>query len=60
MTPQEAPILTPAEVAELMRVHVKTVRRWIAVGRLPATHINSRVIRVRRTDVEALMRKPAA
>ena len=33
---------TVREVAESLRVHVETVRRWIRDGRLPATRLGDR------------------
>lgn len=45
------------EAGELLGVSVDTVRRRIADGSLPAERIKgSRLIRVRRDDVEALLR----
>ena len=37
------PPLTPREVAERLGVTVRTVQRWIADGRLPATRVGARV-----------------
>ncbi|WP_431840472.1 helix-turn-helix domain-containing protein [Gordonia hongkongensis] len=45
---------TIQQVADHEQVSVKTVRRWIADGRLPAHKIGPRQIRVRRQDVESL------
>ena len=45
--------LTPREVAALLGVTVRTVQRWIAEGRLPATRIGSRV-RVSRSSLSAV------
>lgn len=36
--------ITPAEVAELLRVDVATVRRWITDGALPAYRIGRRLM----------------
>lgn len=33
---EQQPFLTPQEVADLLRVSVYTVRRWIKEGHLPA------------------------
>jgi len=42
--------LTPREVADELGVTVRTVQRWIAGGRLPASRIGSRV-RVSRSSL---------
>ena len=52
--PPTAHNLTVKEVAEFVRAHPKTVRRWIANGDLPATRIG-RDWRVARSDLKALM-----
>jgi excisionase family DNA binding protein len=41
----------PDEVAELLRVHVRTVRRWIAKGKLEAKRTPGMRIRVSRKEV---------
>jgi excisionase family DNA binding protein len=46
----EKPLLTVREVANLMQVHEKTVRRWVAVGKIPCIRVESR-IRFARGDV---------
>jgi predicted DNA-binding transcriptional regulator AlpA len=50
-------LLTPKEVAALLRVDVRTVRRWMEMGRLPQPRrINDRVLYWRRGDVlEAML-----
>ena len=54
--------LSQAEVAEYLGVTTRTVRRYIAIGLLPASRIKgSRLIRIDRGDVDALLRPiPAA
>ncbi|WP_028654858.1 helix-turn-helix domain-containing protein [Nocardioides sp. J54] len=42
------------EAAEILDVSVETVRRWIAAGDLPAERIGKRLLKVNRSDVEAL------
>lgn len=39
-----APLLTATEVAELLRLHAKTVERWARRGRLPCYRIGGRVL----------------
>ena len=45
--------LTPRQVADELGVTVRTVQRWIADGRLPATRVGSRV-RVSRSSLSAV------
>lgn len=54
--------LSQAEVAEYLGITTRTVRRYIAMGLLPANRIKgSRLIRIDRADVDALLRPiPAA
>ncbi|WP_312856201.1 helix-turn-helix domain-containing protein [Nocardioides pelophilus] len=49
--------LTLAEAAELMSVSVKTLRRRIADGTLPAYRCGRRVIRVRVADLEQVLHR---
>ncbi|UJD20876.1 excise [Mycobacterium phage Zimmer] len=51
--PQRASI---AETAEYLGVCTKTVRNYIADGKLKAVRLGPRLIRVERDSVEALMR----
>jgi excisionase family DNA binding protein len=46
--------LTVREAAELLRVSVPTIRRWIASGRLPADRPGVRSLRVRRSSLKRL------
>ena len=50
--------LTPRAVAEELGVTVRTVQRWIADGRLPATRVGSRV-RVSRSSLGGVTSGPA-
>lgn len=45
------------EAAECMSVSVKTIRRWIAEGTLPAYRCGKRAIRVKAEDLEAATRR---
>lgn len=47
--------MTPAEVAEMMRVSMATLARYRTGGRLKATYLTDRSIRYRRSDVVAFM-----
>jgi len=40
-----------------MSVSVKTIRRWIAAGTLPAYRCGSRAIRIKLDDLEAAPRR---
>lgn len=45
---------TPEEVAELCRVHVSTVRRWIAQGQVEAIRLPGGTYRIRAEEVSRL------
>ena len=46
---------TPSQAAEELQVGIKTIYRRIADGSLPAYRIkNSRLVRIRRADIDAL------
>ena len=45
------------EAAQCMSVSVKTIRRWIAAGTLPAYRCGQRAIRIRVEDLEATPRR---
>lgn len=44
-------LLTPREVAELLRVSIITIKRWGKQGKLPAIRINARGDRRYRKEV---------
>ncbi|MBN9611004.1 MAG: hypothetical protein BGO26_16700 [Actinobacteria bacterium 69-20] len=47
--------------AEMLGVTVRSIRRWIADGTIPASRIGSKVVRIREDDLLAAMRPiPAA
>ncbi|WP_082909445.1 helix-turn-helix domain-containing protein [Mycolicibacterium iranicum] len=48
-------LLTINEAAELLKVHHRTIRRFITTGRLPGYHLTARTVRLRRSDVEKLL-----
>jgi excisionase family DNA binding protein len=50
------PRLSIQETADYLGICSKTVRRYIAEGRLKAVRIGPRLIRVERDSLEALMR----
>jgi len=43
------------EVADYLGVHIKTIQKWAAEGRLPAWRIGNMYLRFRKSDVEALL-----
>ncbi|MGB8385196.1 MAG: helix-turn-helix domain-containing protein [Dermatophilaceae bacterium] len=45
-----------AEAAERTHVSVRTLRRWIAQGRLNAYRAGPRLLRINPDDVDAMMR----
>ncbi len=51
--------LTLAEVAAMHKASIKTVRRWIAAGILPAYRVGPRMLRVRPADAEVQRPVPA-
>lgn len=43
--------LTTKEIASMLKVHILTIRRWIASGKLPATFLGKE-FRIKRADFE--------
>jgi excisionase family DNA binding protein len=50
-------LLKVSEVAKLLRVAESTVRGWIVRGEVPAVRLPGGVYRIRREDVEKLLRR---
>lgn len=50
-------LLTTAEVADMAKVSVQTVRRWRFDGDLPFFRLGYRTVRHRRTDVADLIER---
>ena len=46
--------LSPAEAATYMQVDTSTIRRWIYKGLLPAHRVGPRLLRINRTDLDAM------
>jgi excisionase family DNA binding protein len=60
MIPAETTLLTPAEVAEILRLKPDTVRRWAVAGRLPGVvFIAGKTLRFRRDAIELLVQAEA-
>jgi excisionase family DNA binding protein len=50
---QNERLLTIQDVAKLYRIAVRTVRRWIAEGRIPQPmHLNQRVLRWKASEIQ--------
>lgn len=47
--------MTTQEVAEHLRIHPATVRRWVTEGKLKAVDMPGRANRYRRQDIEAIL-----
>jgi excisionase family DNA binding protein len=52
--------LTLPEVADMLKVHPLTVRRWVAEDGLPVVRISRQTVRVSRSALEAWMDKRTA
>lgn len=50
-------LLTLEEVAKILQVSIRTVRRYIAAGQIKATRVGVRLLRVRPADLEAFLKK---
>ncbi len=49
-------LLSPAEAAEYAGINVRTLRRYIAAGRVTAYRMGPRLIRVDRAELDAMLR----
>lgn len=59
-TPMAAEFVTVADTARRLSVTERFVRELIARGDLPAVKIGAKAIRIRRTDVDALLQPVSA
>ncbi|MFN8474897.1 MAG: helix-turn-helix domain-containing protein [Anaerolineae bacterium] len=48
--------LTPKEIAQLLKLHEETIRRYLRSGELPAIKLGG-VYRVKREDLEEFLKK---
>lgn len=55
-TDHDTELLTIAEAAKLLKVSTITLHRWLKQGRLPAYHVGPRAVRIRRQDLQSVMR----
>ncbi|KAB8320449.1 helix-turn-helix domain-containing protein [Tolypothrix campylonemoides VB511288] len=51
-------LLTTSEIAEILRVHQRTVQRWISSNRLKATKVGPKIWRVRKQDLDEFLASP--
>lgn len=54
--PTRSPFLTVAQAADELAVTERFIRRLIADGQLRAVKVGARVVRIRRADLEDLLR----
>lgn len=50
-------VLTPEEVAQIMKVSLKTVYRWISAGKLGASQVGYKTYRIFEEDLILFMKK---
>lgn len=48
-------LLSTSEIAEILRVHQRTVQRWISSNRLKATKVGPKILRVRKQDLDKFL-----
>lgn len=48
-------MLTLVEAAEACRVPIYTLRRWVRIGKVPVVRFGFRTVRMRATDLEAVV-----
>lgn len=53
-------LLTMADVADVLGLSVRTVRRMAATGELPIVRLNGRTVRFRPEDVRTLIKRGTA
>ena len=53
--PSQPRLLTVSEAADALNVTERFIRKLIAEGDLPAVNVGSRIVRIRRTDLEAVL-----
>jgi excisionase family DNA binding protein len=53
--PTTATLLTVAETAQILRLSVSAIRAWILQRRIPFIKLQNKVVRIRRSDVDALI-----
>jgi excisionase family DNA binding protein len=58
--PGDGEFVTPTALAEVLGLSLKTIRRMIAKGDLPAYRVGKKTIRIRRSDAEAFISRVPA
>jgi excisionase family DNA binding protein len=53
---QDTDLLTIVEAARQLKVSRVTVHRWLKAGQLQAYHVGPKAVRIRRSDLERLLR----
>ncbi len=48
-------MVSPQEAAEMLSVDRETIFRWIKQGKLSASKLSPRIVRIRMADIEALL-----
>lgn len=48
-------LLSTSEIAEILRVHQRTIQRWISSNRLKATKVGPKILRVRKQDLDKFL-----
>lgn len=48
-------MISPQDAAELLSVDRDTIFRWIKAGRLKASKLSPRIVRIRMADIEAML-----
>ncbi|MDF5736145.1 MULTISPECIES: helix-turn-helix domain-containing protein [unclassified Nostoc] len=54
---EDISFLTTIEVAKLLRVHQRTVQRWISSNNLKATKVGPRIWRIRKKDLDEFLQR---
>lgn len=52
---EKSQLLTTHEIAEILRVHQRTVQRWISSNRLKAIKVGPKIFRVRKQDLNEFL-----
>jgi excisionase family DNA binding protein len=50
-------LLTPAQAAKELKLHPRTVRRYIREGKLKAIRLSNFYLRIRRSELERFLRE---
>lgn len=52
---EELQFLTSKEIAEMLKIHVRTVQLWVSSGELSATWIGKREYRISKKDLREFL-----